>query len=150
MGSGRCGLMQHHSSSDRSVGYFLLSMGRSIGHHHARRALSRQFLKGILGNSRARRPDVAVNKECYETPSAATTRSASRSSATPLGIARRADQFIKDAGRSASDLLPLVKTPTEGWAPSRRAVCIVQIKALFHRVAKSTLCRLRVLFILRT
>jgi L-alanine-DL-glutamate epimerase-like enolase superfamily enzyme len=43
-GSGRCGLMQRHSSSNRSVGYLLLSMRRSVGHHHARRALSRQSL----------------------------------------------------------------------------------------------------------
>ena len=39
--------MQRHSSSDRSVGYLLLSMARSVGHHHTRRdfpdSLSRQL-----------------------------------------------------------------------------------------------------------
>src|SRR5215217_8929546 len=39
--------MQRHSSSDRSVGYLLLSIGRSVGHHHARRALSRQSLETV-------------------------------------------------------------------------------------------------------
>src|SRR5829696_1793856 len=37
--------MQNHSSSDRSVGYLVLSMAQSVGHHHARRALSRQSLE---------------------------------------------------------------------------------------------------------
>src|SRR5829696_8642126 len=44
--------MQHYSSSDRSVGYLLLSMGRSVGHHHARRALSRQSLEEVFSETR--------------------------------------------------------------------------------------------------
>src|SRR5215217_3070445 len=33
-GSGRCGRTQSHSSSDRSVGYLVISMAQSVGHHH--------------------------------------------------------------------------------------------------------------------
>src|SRR5215217_8431961 len=33
-GSGRCGRTQSHSSSDRSVGYLVLSIAQSVGHHH--------------------------------------------------------------------------------------------------------------------
>src|SRR5215207_8249310 len=49
--------MQRHSASDRSVGYLLLSMARSVGHHHVRRAFSRQSQRNCLINSwRASRP----------------------------------------------------------------------------------------------
>src|SRR5215211_4136801 len=45
VGSGRGGPMQRHSSSDRSVGYLLLSIVRSVGHHQVRPAFSRQSLE---------------------------------------------------------------------------------------------------------
>src|SRR5918998_4855135 len=52
LGPGRCGLMQPHSPSDRSVGYPLLSMARSVRHHQARQVFSRQFLEGELSEVR--------------------------------------------------------------------------------------------------
>jgi hypothetical protein len=33
------------------VGYLLLSMRRSVGHHHARRALSRQSLEVVFSET---------------------------------------------------------------------------------------------------
>src|SRR5215212_5137031 len=48
--------MQRHSSSHRSVGYLLLSMEHSVGHHHARRefpdSLSRQYGEYALTETR--------------------------------------------------------------------------------------------------
>src|SRR5918993_653909 len=43
--------MQRHSLSDKSVGYLLLSMARSVGHHHASRAFSRQSRERLYGKS---------------------------------------------------------------------------------------------------